>query len=209
MNILAELQQPGFLADAVSRDCASAATKGERDEFLSEIERHKNAFYRFVRRTLWDASEADDVFSEAILAAYENRHKYTPGTNFRAWMFRILQNKCFVANRETGRRSEPLENVENAVPARESVTFDVMKNPMDILDTCSDQIYRAFEQLPPAQRACIMLKSVEGLSYHEIADVLEIPFGTVVTHLSRGRAKLRRLLGAYACASETNARAAV
>ena len=178
-------------------------TKGtahSTDEFLDKIEEHKDEFYRFLKRTLWDQRSIEDVFSSGVLAAYENRHKYTPGTNFRAWMFRILLNKCFVANRETGRAPEPLDTVENeSVGATKAAEhWDVLNDPMKILDACGDEVFRAFGTLSTAQRACIMLKGVERFTYQEISDTLEIPVGTVMTHLSRGRAKLRKLLADYA-----------
>ena len=211
MNALAETEAPATHATAgpakkksfIGRSIGSAAN--DTDEFLIEIEKHKDAFYRFVRRTLWDPVEAEDVFSSAVLAAYENRHKYTPGTNFRAWMFRILQNKCFVANRKTGRRMEPLETVEDSTEAIAEAPehWDVLADPLKILDACGDEVYRALGKLSPAQRACIMLRGVERFSYQEIAESLEIPVGTVMTHLSRGRAKLRKLLGAYAMKMRT------
>ena len=175
-------------------------TADSTDEFLDSIEKHKDQFYRFIRRTVWDQGSIDDVFSTAVLAAYENRHKYTPGTNFRAWMYRIILNKCFVANRETGRVPEPLDTVENTsvAVANPAKHWDVLNDPMKILETCSDEVYRAFEKLSMAQRACIMLKGVEHFTYQEISDALEIPVGTVMTHLARGRAKLRKLLADYA-----------
>lgn len=170
------------------------------DEFLSEITIHKDAFYRFVKRTVWDPADVEDVFSSAVLVAYENRHKYTPGTNFRAWMFRILLNKCFAANRETSRRPVPLDDVtavyKNSVSG--SRTVDVLDEPTKILDECGDEVYRAFRKLSTAQRACIMLRGVENYSYREIAEALSMPIGTVMTHLSRGRVKLRTELSEYA-----------
>ncbi len=170
------------------------------DEFLIEIARHKDAFYRFVKRTVWDQAVAEDVFSSAVMTAYENRDKYMPGTNFRAWMFRILLNKCFVANRETRRSSVRLDDI--AEPSRDDSpgirTVDVLGEPMKILDECSDEVYRAFRKLSTAQRACIMLRGVERYSYREIAEVLSIPIGTVMTHLRRGRMKLRTELAEYA-----------
>lgn len=206
MKALAEIEAPAMDTAAgdpkkisfMGRTTVSATNNA--DEFLIEIEKHKDAFYRFVRRTVWDPGEADDVFSAAVLAAYENRHKYTPGTNFRAWMYRILQNKCFVANRDTGRRMEPLETVENSFVAiaEASEHWDVLADPKRILEACGDEVYRAFSKLSMAQRTCIMLKAVERFTYQEISDTLEIPVGTVMTHLSRGRAKLRKLLADYA-----------
>ena len=100
------------------------------DEFLSALEAHRDEFFRFIYRNVWDTSVAEDVFSQSVLAAYENRHRYAPGTNFRAWMYRILTNKCYITNRET--------------------------------------------------------------------EIMEIPVGTVMTHLARGRRRLRMELNAYA-----------
>jgi RNA polymerase sigma-70 factor (ECF subfamily) len=170
------------------------------DEFLEKIEKHKDEFYRFVYRSVWDTGVADDVFSQAVLAAYENRHKYTPGTNFRAWMFRILTNKCFVANRETGRTGVPLESVSEGLVAQAAAPGyrDVLNDPDAFLDACGDEVHIAFRRLSTAERSCLLLRAAEKFSYQEIADTLEIPVGTVMTHLSRGRAKLRLELVEYA-----------
>lgn len=169
-------------------------------DFLSALEEHKDEFYRFLRRTLWNAEQADDVFAEAVLTAYENFHRFQPGTNFRAWMYRMLANKCFCANRETSRNKYSLEDVEEPAVSdagEESFTKNV-ENPEDILELCSEEVYQAFEQLNPLQRMCILLKDVEGFSYKEIAEMLEIPGASVMTHLARGRKRLRELLQGYA-----------
>ena len=170
------------------------------DEFEEKIGKHRNEFYRFISRNVWDSGVADDVFSSAVLAAYDNRHKYTPGTNFRAWMFRILTNKCYVANRETGRRFESLDNDEISIPAAPNSPEygDVLKDPERFLDQCGDEVYRAFRRLSTGQRSCILLRDVERFSYREIADIMTIPVGTVMTHLARGRKKLREDLVSYA-----------
>ena len=206
MNALVETAagQTSTVEDAIRTESSEWwSTKNEQkdvDEFLDGIEKYKDQFYRFVKRTVWDQGVVEDVFSSAVLAAYENRHKYTPGTNFRAWMFRILQNKCFIANRETGRAMAPLEKAENAdvIAADAPKHWDVLNDPMKVLDECGDEVYRAIKSLSPRQRACIMLRGVERLSYREIATILEIPEATVMTHLSRGRAKLREQLTEYA-----------
>jgi RNA polymerase sigma-70 factor (ECF subfamily) len=170
------------------------------DEFESKIERHRNEFYRFIFRNVWDSGVAEDVFSSAVLAAYDNRHKYTPGTNFRAWMYRILANKCFVANRETHRVFERLDAVderETAVEDRPGYG-DILKDPRHFLEQVGDEVYRALRGLSTGQRTCILLRDVERFSYQEIAEILEIPVGTVMTHLARGRKKLREDLLEYA-----------
>lgn len=169
-------------------------------DFLSQIERYRDEFYRYVVRTLWDANMAEDVFQSALLAAFENYHKFTPGTNFRAWVYRIITNKCYVANRETGRAMAPLDTAEASMVAlqEEPGYNDVLKDPSGFLEQCGDEIVHAFRRLSTAERACILLRSVERFSYQEIAEIMEMPVGTVMTHLSRGRAKLRKDLLDYA-----------
>jgi RNA polymerase sigma-70 factor (ECF subfamily) len=151
-------------------------------------------------RNVWDSSKAEDVFASGVLVAYENRDKFTLGTNFRAWMYKILANKCFVANRETKRVFEPLDE---EVPDPEGAEFpidhaDILRNPRDFLEQCGDEVYHAFRRLSTAQRSCILLKDVERFSYQEIADILGMPVATVMTHLARGRTVLRQRLREYA-----------
>lgn len=172
----------------------------EMDEFLVEIEKYKDEFYRYIYRMAWDSGVADDVFSSAVLAAYQNREKFTPGTNFRAWMYRIITNKCFVANRETGRTPDSLEDHEfhiSALPTAPGYD-DLLERGEEVLEACGDEVLIAFRCLSTAERSCLMLRAMQSNSYQEIADILEIPVGTVMTHLSRGRAKLRKRLLDYA-----------
>jgi len=170
------------------------------EDFLSQIAEHREQFYRFVYRNVWDSAAADDVFAAAVLAAFENRRNYTPGTNFRAWMFRILVNKCFQANRECKRTPEPLSDETDERFAADPPTGhgDILKDPETFLQQCGDEVYSAFRRLSTLQRTCILLKDVERFSYQEISEVLEIPSASVMTHLARGRALLRELLRDYA-----------
>jgi RNA polymerase sigma-70 factor (ECF subfamily) len=168
-------------------------------QFMEHVEKHRHEFFRFVLRTLWNPGAAEDVFSAAVLAAYENRAKFRLGTNFRAWMYRILTNKCFVANRETSRAAEPLDDHVDFVALDQDPAYgDVLRDPGSFLERCGDEVHNAFVKLSAAQRACILLRDVERFSYQEIAEILEIPVGTVMTHLARGRAKLRQELVDYA-----------
>jgi RNA polymerase sigma-70 factor, ECF subfamily len=170
------------------------------NETLANIEKHRDQFYRFVVRNVWDTSVAEDVFASAVLTAYENQHRFTPGTNFRAWMFKILVNKCFVANRETARAFEFLDDniCEHTAAEQTSAYADLVKDPKAFLEQCGDEVYNAFRHLSTAQRSCILLKDVERFSYKEIAEILGIPVATVMTHLARGRAILRGHLMEYA-----------
>ncbi len=173
------------------------------DDFVALIDKHRDEFFRYILRTAWDSNVAEDIFQSAVLAAYENYHKFTPGTNFRAWVYRIITNKCFVANRSTARRFEPLDKIDESLVAigdRREYGF-VLDDAEAVMEQCGDEIFRAFRRLSTAERSCIMLRGIERFSYQEIADILEMPVGTVMTHLSRGRAKLRRELTDYALES--------
>ncbi len=170
-------------------------------DFMEQIDRYRDELYRYIHRTVWDSGVADDVFSNAVLAAWENKHKFIPGTNFRAWMYRIVTNKCYVANREIGRTPRPLDEIPESRLEdlhQDRGYTDVLKNPERVMEQCGDEVVQAFSKLSTAQKACILLRSVEKFSYKEIAEILDIPVGTVMTHLSRGRAKLRKDLLTYA-----------
>lgn len=182
----------------------SMNTQNSMDDFLAQIQKHRNEFFRYIRRMVWDSGAAEDIFASAVLAAYENRHKFIPGTNFRAWMYRIITNKCYVANRETGRAFAPLDEHDNdATPVwttlgAEPSYGDVLKDPSRFLEQCGDEVVRAFRKLSGPERSCLLLRAQEKFSYQEIAETLEMPVGTVMTHLARGRAKLRKELLDYA-----------
>lgn len=169
------------------------------EEFLALVNKHRDEYYRYAHRILWDSGAVDDVFAAAVLAAYENLAKFTPGTNFRAWMYRIITNKCYVANRETSRAFQPLDEYgpDIATVQADAGYRDVLNEPEHFLEQCGDDVKLAFRRLSTAERTCLMLRAIERFSYKEIADTLDMPVGTVMTHLSRGRAKLRADLLEY------------
>lgn len=164
-------------------------------EFIDNVLKYKDEFYRFLKRNLTNTSSVEDVFSEAILTAFEKKDEFKDGTNFRAWMYKILANKCFIHNREKFNYFEPLDEHEE-IPSPESVwkRGNVKVDLEQFLESCSDEVYKAFIQLPLLQRLCIYLKDVEEFSYKEIAEILGIPLPSVMTYLSRGRANLRKNL---------------
>lgn len=171
-----------------------------KDEtFLGLIERHRHEFYRFVQRNLWNSSEVDDVFSSAVLAAYQGLYKFQEGTNFRAWMFKILINKCFSANREGRRASVDIDSIDDYLPAKdESAYQQVLEDPEWFVEEVSDEVIKALSQLRSVERTCFLLLTLSKYSYKEIAQIMDIPVGTVMTHLARGRARMRRSLVNYA-----------
>ena len=164
-------------------------------EFLDLIEKYRHEFFRYVNRTVWNNSDVEDVFSDAVMAAWRQRERFQVGSNFRAWMYKILTNKAYVANRHTQRTSIDLESVN---PERFTAPSEDAKRSLEdsnwFLEQVDDDLYGAMEKLRPQERDCLMLRAIQNCTYKEIADVLKIPVGTVMTHLARGRAKARKLL---------------
>ncbi len=168
-------------------------------EFLNLLEAHRHQFFRFVQRNLWKPDEAEDVFSSAVLTAYEKRDQFELGTNFRAWMYRILINKCYSSNRQRKHASLEVDQVDAVLSAEEEKIYEnVLLEPDWFVEQCGDEVIAALSRLSMAERTCFLLLSLEKYSYKEIAQTIEIPVGTVITHLARGRAKLRKSLMKYA-----------
>lgn len=165
--------------------------------FIALTERYREEFLRYLRRNLWNNSDVEDVFAEGVLTAWEQREKFRPGSNFRAWMYKILTNKYYVANRHTLRHGVELEAAR--LPERQAPadTPAASGNPEWFGELISDELRAALERLRPAERECLRLRALENCSYKEIARLMHIPLGTVMTHLARGRARARGQLLAH------------
>ena len=148
--------------------------------------------YNFAHWLTQDRDEAEDLVQETYLKALKGFASFQQGTNFRAWMYKILRN-TFLTSR-TGLKTSmtvPLDDEENP-PAEPAVT----ETPESLLLARVNQqgIENALEELPVNFREIILLCDVEEMSYQEIADTLAIPIGTVMSRLSRARKSMRELL---------------
>lgn len=163
--------------------------------FIELVDKYRPEFMRYLHRNLWNGSDVEDVFAEGVLTAWEQREKFREGSNFRAWLYRILTNKFYVANRHTMRHGVELD-VANLPekPAKPEGTEENTGNPEWFVEQISDEVYGALGSLRPAERECLRLRALENCSYKEIAHILHIPVGTVMTHLARGRARAREHL---------------
>jgi RNA polymerase sigma-70 factor (ECF subfamily) len=150
-----------------------------------------DSIYRFARWLAQDDTEAEDLVQETYVKALAGFASFTPGTDFRAWMFRILRNAFL--NSRTGLRArmtvqlEPEEVEYVAVDPHTPETFALSS-------ATQAGIQAALEALPPHYREAILLCDVEEMSYQEIAEVLDVPIGTVMSRLARGRKLLREKL---------------
>lgn len=163
------------------------ATPLEEEEFdfraaLLESLPHLRAFARSLTR---NADLADDLVHEAVVRALAATEQFTPGTNFRAWIFTILRHHYYNDSRKWHSRAMPLEG--------EAETSQATSPPQQAHMEFSD-FRRAFWQLPPDQREVLILVGASGLSYEQAAEVCGCRLGTIKSRVSRARAELKRIL---------------
>ncbi len=147
--------------------------------------------YNFAHWLTHDREEAEDLVQETYVKALKGFSGFRPGTNFRAWIYRILRN-TFLTSR-TGLRVSHTMSLDDG---QELEQISTSETPESVLLARVDQqtIRAALEQLPTHFREIILLCDVEEMSYQEIAETLSIPIGTVMSRLSRARKAMRQLL---------------
>ncbi len=157
------------------------------------------SLYNFAQWLAQDRDEAEDLVQETYAKALKGFSSFRPGTNFRAWMFRILRN-AFLTSR-TGlavTTTVPLEpEDEQELPD----AADATPESLAIASATREAIQNAIEALPVAFREVLLLAEVEEMSYQEIAESLSIPVGTVMSRIARARTAVRKTLMAAGYAS--------
>ena len=171
----------------------------ETASFESEALPHLDALYRTALRMTHNEQAAEDLVQDTLERAYSNFARYEPGTNIRAWLFRILSNLAISAyrRRASGPELSSIDEMEDfslysQLGAGSSGASDVERGALDNLG--QEAIRRAIDELPPDFRMVVLLADVEGFSYKEIAEIVGIPKGTVMSRLFRGRRLLQRTL---------------
>jgi len=147
--------------------------------------------YNLAHWLTQDRSEAEDLVQETYAKALKGFDSFRPGTNFRAWIYRILRN-TFLTSRtglKTAVSLDDDDNLQTVAPATQQTPESLLLARAD-----HDAIQRALSELPVTYREVILLCDVEEMSYREIADALAIPIGTVMSRLARARKAMRQLL---------------
>jgi RNA polymerase sigma-70 factor (ECF subfamily) len=146
--------------------------------------------YRFALRLLGDEQDARDAAQDTLLKVLRHLPSYDPSRSFATWLFGIARNTCIDEHRRRRRRgTDELGDVPDAGP---SVLASIGRRER------ADQVRAALERIPPMYREVLVLFHFEHLKYTEIAEVLELPLGTVMNRIFRARQKLRELLEAEA-----------
>ena len=170
-------------------------------EFEKEAVPHLDAVYNFALRMTGDEDDADDLVQETYLKAFRFFDKFENGTNCKAWLFRILKNSFINDYRKTTKEPnkvdyDDIQNFYENIKADEVETQhyeeDAFSNLLD------DEISKAISELPEDFRTVVILSDIEGFTYEEIADFVDIPVGTVRSRLHRARKMLYVQLFDYA-----------
>ena len=157
----------------------------DRDErFAAEALPQFRALYATALRITRNPHDAEDVVQETFLRAYRGFDRFVPGTNLRAWLYTILHRVWADACRRAGRSPRTEELLEDG-PA--------LPPPQDQL-TAGRDLENGLARVPEVFREALILRDIEELSYEEIARTLEVPIGTVMSRIHRGRALLRQAL---------------
>jgi RNA polymerase sigma-70 factor, ECF subfamily len=180
----------------VNRTMAETAAEREA-RFERDVIPFQRQLYPTALRMTRNPSDAEDLVQETMAKAYRAFHQFTPGTNLRAWLHRIMANTGTSGFRK--RQREPQESLYGNmqdVPTPASPGAQVARSAeAEALDQMPDsEVMRALKELSEDFRTVVYLADVEGYPYHEIAERLGIPLGTVTSRLHRGRMKLRRKL---------------
>jgi RNA polymerase sigma-70 factor, ECF subfamily len=138
---------------------------------------------RYARALLRDKDRADDLVQDTILRALEKKHLYQRGTNLRAWLFTVMHNQYVNYARRSARWGQKIlvEQVPLASPAPQFASLELR------------DLESAIARLPGEQRETLLLIALEGMKYEEVAQICDVPIGTVRSRLSRAREELRRM----------------
>ena len=178
------------------------AQNGSDDEFERLALPLFDSLYNFARWLTHDATEAEDLVQEVYVKALKGFSSFESGTDFRAWVFRILRN-TFLTSR-TGLRARltvPLELEDQETVA---VTWETPES-LVVASGTRQTIQDALERLPLSYREVILLCEVEEMKYQQISEILAVPIGTVMSRLSRARKILREMLAGERTARSTPA----
>ena len=176
-----------------------------REDFTHDAMQHAPQLFSTAMRMTRNRSDAEDLVQETFIKAWRSFTTYQQGTNLRAWLFRIMTNTYI--NKYNAQQRKPteteLDDVEELFLYKRLGSVDQSQLSQSAEDQMlslftDDEVKKALEELPDQFRIPVLMSDVEGFSYKEIAEILEIPLGTVMSRLHRGRKAMQKMLYEYA-----------
>jgi RNA polymerase sigma-70 factor (ECF subfamily) len=160
--------------------------------FEAEAVKHLDALYRTAKRLTRNETEAEDLVQETFMQAWKSFDHYELGTNCRAWLYKILFNKFDHHRRKKYTQAKYIQEADD-------LTFLSAALPAPIPEHLTDtEVINALGRLPEHYRAVVLLADVQEFDYKEVAAILDIPIGTVMSRLNRGRTQLKKSLAKVA-----------
>lgn len=172
---------------------ATLTPVADRAIFETETLPYMRDLYGAALRMTRNPADAEDLVQETLLSAYRGFERFEAGTNLRAWLYRILTNSFINSYRKKKRQPERVdaEDIDETYVYR-GVEGEVRSAEAEFIDRLPDDTIReALDSLPDRYRLPVILADIEGFKYKEIAEILDIPVGTVMSRLHRGRAALK------------------
>ena len=176
-----------------------------KGQFTSDAMQYAPQLFSTALRMTRSRSDAEDLVQETYIKGWRSFHTFQEGTNLRAWLFRIMTNTYinkYNAQKRKGTEVE-LDDVEELFLYKRLGSIDQSQLSSSAEDQMldlftDDEVKNALESLPEDFRIPVLLSDVDGFSYKEIAEMLEIPIGTVMSRLHRGRKAMQKMLYEYA-----------
>jgi RNA polymerase sigma-70 factor (ECF subfamily) len=153
---------------------------------------HAAGLLRYAIHLVGEKAKAEDLVQETLLSAWRNFHQFERGTNCKAWLFQILKHLFYRQSHRSARAAE------TAISAQEPT----LSTPERI--SVNQEIRQAFARLTPEHQEVLQLAVIEGFGIREVAEILQVPQGTVMSRLSRARTSLREVLQAHALVRKGN-----
>jgi RNA polymerase sigma-70 factor (ECF subfamily) len=195
-------QRRAELALKTDQEIVVLARAGEEAAYRELIRRYERPLFSLLYRMVRDRELAEDLAQETFIKALNAIESYRPEFKFSSWIFKIANNAAIDQLRRRELDTLSLEGSPNAVTpeAMEATALQIgdrQESPLDTVEAkeLGGQIEAAIAQLRPEYRSCILLRHVEGRAYEEIAQILNLPLGTVKTYIHRARNELRQALG--------------
>jgi RNA polymerase sigma-70 factor (ECF subfamily) len=181
------------------------STVTTREDFTHDAMQHAPQLFSTAMRMTRNRGDAEDLVQETFIKAWRSFATYQQGTNLRAWLFRIMTNTYI--NKYNAQQRKPteteLDDVEELFLYKRLGAVDQSQLSQSAEDQMlslftDDEVKKSLEELPEQFRIPVLMSDVEGFSYKEIAEILEIPLGTVMSRLHRGRKAMQKMLYEYA-----------